>query len=77
MTPRADNKRVYVVRADGSVVASNSSMFFRNRDMNDISPGDTIVVPLEADYVSKLTLWTSVTTIIYNIGVAAAAVASF
>jgi protein involved in polysaccharide export with SLBB domain len=77
MTPRADKKRVYVVRADGSVVAANSSIFFRTRDMNDISPGDTIVVPLEADYVSKLTLWTSITTIIYNIGVAAAAVASF
>ena len=40
-------------------------------------PGDTIVVPLDADYVSKLSLWTSITTIIYNIGVAAAAVASF
>jgi protein involved in polysaccharide export with SLBB domain len=77
MTPRADKKRVYVVRADGSVVAASSSVFFRTKDMNDISPGDTIVVPLEADYVSKLSLWTSITTIIYNIGVAAAAVASF
>lgn len=77
MTSRADRKRIYVVRASGSVIASNSSRFFRNRDKDDMRPGDTIVVPLEADYVSKLTLWTSVTTIIYNIGVAAAAVASF
>ena len=77
MNSRADKKRVYVVRADGSVVAAQSSMFFRTRDLSDIQPGDTIVVPLEADYVSKLTLWTSITTIIYNIGVAAAAVASF
>ena len=77
MTTRADRKRIYVVRADGSVVASSSSFFFRQRDMNNIRPGDTIVVPLEADYMSKLSLWTSITTIIYNIGVAAAAVSSF
>ncbi|MGH8222808.1 MAG: SLBB domain-containing protein [Woeseiaceae bacterium] len=76
-TSRADRKRIYVVRADGSVVAAQSSLFFRNRDMHNIRPGDTIVVPLEADYVSQLTLWTSITTILYNIGVAAAAIASF
>ena len=76
-TALADESRVYVVRADGSVVASRRSLFFRNRNLNDIRPGDTIVVPIEADPVSQLALWTSITSIVYNIGVAAAAVASF
>jgi polysaccharide export outer membrane protein len=77
LTTRADKRRIYVVRADGGVIASNGSRFFRGRGRGDIRPGDTIVVPLDADYISRLSLWTSVTTIIYNIGVAAAAVASF
>jgi protein involved in polysaccharide export with SLBB domain len=73
----ADKKRIYVVRANGSVVADSGSRFFRGRGRNDIQPGDTIVVPLDADRMSKLTLWTNVSTIIFNIGIAAAAAASF
>ena len=42
-----------------------------------IMPGDTVVVPLEADRIRPLTLWTSVTQILYNIAVAVAAVNSF
>jgi polysaccharide export outer membrane protein len=77
LTSRADKRRIYVVRANGGVITSSGSRFFRGRNGGDIRPGDTIVVPLDADYISRLSLWTSVTTIIYNIGVAAAAVASF
>jgi protein involved in polysaccharide export with SLBB domain len=77
MTGEADKRRIYVVRADGSVVASQRSMFFRARNTGDIRPGDTIVVPIKPDPVSNLSLWTSITTILYNIGVAAAAVSSF
>lgn len=73
----ADKKRIYIVRADGAVVANSGSRFFRNRGGRDIRPGDTIVVPVDADQIRQLTLWTNVSTIIYNIGVAAAAVASF
>lgn len=76
-TQHADKTRIYIVRADGQVVASSGSRFFRRRDVGDIRPGDTIVVPLDADRMNKLTLWTNVSTIIFNIGVAAAAVASF
>ena len=76
-TPNADEKRIYVVRADGAVVASTRSRFFRRRDTGDIRPGDTIVVPLDADYMSRLTLWTNVSTILFNFAIAAAAVASF
>jgi hypothetical protein len=77
LTSQADRKRIYVVRANGSVVINGRSLFSRRRDLNDIQPGDTIVVPIKADPVSALSFWTSVTTVIYNIGVAAAAVASF
>ncbi len=76
MTADADKRRIYVVRADGSVESSSGSAF-RRKGNSDIYPGDTIVVPLDADRMSKLSLWTNVTTIIYNIGIAAAAVASF
>lgn len=77
ITVNADKKRIYVVRADGAVEPSGRSRFFRNRNGQLLRPGDTIVVPLDADRISKLSLWTNVTTIIYNIGVAAAAVSSF
>jgi len=76
-TKNADKKRIYIVRADGEVVASSGSRFFRGRNVRDIRPGDTIVVPLDADRMNRLTLWTNVSTIIFNIGIAAAAAASF
>ena len=76
LTARADKGRIYVVRANGSVVANESSRWF-GRGGVDIRPGDTIIVPLEADRIRPLTLWTSVTQILYNIAVAVAAVNSF
>ena len=77
MTRNADDKNIYVVRASGAVIASSSSRFFRRSASVDIRPGDTIVVPLDTTRVSKLTLWTSVTTIVYNLAIAVAAVNSF
>lgn len=76
LTARADKERIYVVRANGSVVTSQSSGWFGRGDVV-IRPGDTVVVPLEADRIRPLTLWTSVTQILYNIAVAVAAVNSF
>lgn len=73
-TARADRKRTYVVRADGSVIA-NSSRWFSGGNV-DVRPGDTVVVPLDAEKMRPLPLWTAVTTIIYNLAVAAAAVGS-
>jgi protein involved in polysaccharide export with SLBB domain len=77
LTARADSKRVYVVRANGSVLAGTGSLWFRQGGGQDIRPGDTIVVPLDAARVAPLTLWTSVTQIIYNLAIAVAAVNSF
>lgn len=76
LTARADKERIYVVRANGSVVTRQSSGWFGRGDVV-IRPGDTVVVPLEADRIRPLTLWTSVTQILYNIAVAVAAVKSF
>ncbi len=76
-TQRADGKRIYVVRADGSVVASESPFWFRRGAATRLEPGDTIVVPMDAERMRPLPLWTAVTTIIYNLAVAVAAVNSF
>jgi polysaccharide biosynthesis/export protein len=74
-TQRADRGRIYVVRADGSVVSGSGNSWFSGGV--EIRPGDTIVVPLDAERMRALPLWTAVTTIIYNLAVAVAAVNSF
>jgi polysaccharide biosynthesis/export protein len=75
-TRRADGDHVYVVRADGSVVANVGSRWFMH-DPGVIKPGDTVVVPLNAEHIPALPFWQSVTQIIYNVAIAAAAVHSF
>jgi protein involved in polysaccharide export with SLBB domain len=72
-TQKADDKRIYVVRANGSVETGSGSRWFRST--GSIQPGDTIVVPLDAERMRPLPLWTAVTTIIFNLAVAVAAVA--
>ncbi len=75
-TQNADKGRIYVVRANGSVVSGQSSGWFKGAD-GGIRPGDTIVVPLDAQRMRPLPMWTSITTIIYNLAVAVAAINSF
>ena len=75
LTPRADDDRVYVVRADGSVVTRGGGAWFN--DSVDIHTGDTIVAPLDTERMRPLPLWQAVTTIIYNLAISAAAVSSF
>ena len=71
-TQKADDRRIYVVRANGSVETGSGSRWFRNA--GSIQPGDTIVVPLDAERMRPLPLWTAVTTIIFNLAVAVAAI---
>jgi polysaccharide biosynthesis/export protein len=75
-TQRADGRRVFVIRANGEVVGGSSNAWFSN-GAQQIQPGDTVIVPLNAQQVKPLTLWTSVTQILFNIAVAVAAVNSF
>ncbi len=70
---RADEDRVYVIRADGSVMLpQNNSWFSVTKDQ--LSPGDTIVVPLDTEYKDSLNLWSQVTQIFYQSAVAIAAI---
>jgi protein involved in polysaccharide export with SLBB domain len=75
LTRQADKRHMYVVRASGSVVTTNGGGMFR-RSSTGVLPGDTIVVPLNTDRMPQLALWQSVTQILYNIAIAAAAVHS-
>lgn len=76
-TRKADKRRIYVVRADGSVIANGSRGWFARGSQVGINPGDTVVVPLDTERMPTLPLWQAVTQIIYNIAIAAAAVKSF
>lgn len=75
LTPRADDDRIYVVRADGSVVTRSGMAWFNGNV--DVHAGDTIVAPLDTERMRPLPLWQAVTQIIYNLAIAAAAVNSF
>lgn len=75
LTNRADSGRVYVVRADGSVVTGKSGWFDRRAKL-DIQPGDTIVVPMDTERLPPLPFWQAVTGILYNAAVAVAAISS-
>jgi len=74
-TQRADTKRTYVVRANGEVVIQSGSRWFGRESSSGMKPGDAIVVPLKLD--QPLARWSAITTIIYNMALAAAAVHSF
>lgn len=66
---QADTDRIYIVRADGSVMLPNNSFWFSRKD-KPLAPGDTIVVPIDTDYLDGLSTLTSATQILYQIGVA-------
>jgi polysaccharide biosynthesis/export protein len=77
VTHRADRSKIYIVRASGSVIASNEgNRWFEHGDSVPIKPGDTIVVPLDTEHIPALPLWTQVTQILYNIAIAVLAVRS-
>jgi protein involved in polysaccharide export with SLBB domain len=69
LTANADGKRAYIVRANGSVSPVKPGFWSRSAK---VYAGDTIVVPLDADRVNKVKLWTDVTQILYQLSLAAA-----
>lgn len=71
---RADTDRTYIISANGSIKMMNSGNWFTSDADDNLAPGDTIVVPLNAEYMNNLALWSSVTSIIYNSAVAVAAI---
>ena len=74
LTSEADRNHIYVVRADGSVVTGGHSSFWFSHSGTQIKPGDTIVVPINAEKMLPLPFWQAVTGILYNVAIAAAAV---
>jgi len=76
VTRRADRGKIYIVRASGSVIATEGSRWFQHGGNVAIKPGDTIVVPLDTEHIPALPLWTQVTQILYNIAIAVLAVNS-
>ena len=74
LTRKADKKFIYIVRANGEVVPRKHSRWPGRRKSMNIRPGDTIVVPLEINPLRPLTLWTSVTQMLYQSAIAVAAV---
>jgi protein involved in polysaccharide export with SLBB domain len=76
---RADKGDVYIVKAGGEVIMPKRGLFKFRSAKNSISPGDTIVVPLDADdtVLRGIPLLSEVSTIIYQLSLGAAAVKSF
>lgn len=75
---KADEDRIYIIKANGSVELpnDNGSWFAVNQIGGQLAPGDTIVVPLDSQHLDSLTLWSTATQIIYQLGLAAASIAT-
>ena len=72
---RADESRIYIISANGRIKMMSGANWFSSNESN-LRPGDTIVVPLDAEYMNNLELWTNVTGIIYNSAVAIASISN-
>lgn len=77
----ADEKKTYIIRANGAVYVperSREGFWFGGNDNNSegILPGDTIVVPFDTDNVDNMTIWANATQIVYQLAVAVAAIGS-
>lgn len=73
---RADGERIYIIKASGLVEIPDESSWFAVNDNIQLEAGDTIVVPLDSEYVDNLTLWSTATQILYQMGIAVAAISS-
>ncbi|KAA1164525.1 SLBB domain-containing protein [Pseudoalteromonas fuliginea] len=71
---RAAEDRIYIIKANGSVKIPNTGGWFAANNAEQLEPGDTIVIPMDAGHMDKLTLWSTATQIMYQLGVAVAAI---
>jgi len=76
---RADKNDVYIVKAGGEIIMPKRGLFKFRSANNTISPGDTIVVPLDTDdtRIRGIPLLAEVSTIVYQLSLGAAAIKSF
>ncbi len=77
-TQNADEKRIFVIKSNGSVLTKGSVGWFSGqKNQNKIQAGDVIVVPINLQKGKWLDTLTSSTQIVYQLAVTAAAVNSF
>ena len=75
LTNKEDEERIYIIKANGGVQIPETSSWFASNS-ETLEPGDTIVVPLDADKVDEVILWRDMSQIFYQIALGAAAVGS-
>ncbi|WP_046004792.1 SLBB domain-containing protein [Pseudoalteromonas rubra] len=73
---RADEDKVYVIKANGEVQIPNRGSWFAVNNRVELEAGDTIVVPMDSSHMDNLTLWSTATQIFYQLGVGIAAIAA-
>lgn len=76
-TSKADEDKVFTVRANGAVVTKRGSGWFARGGRGALRPGDVVVVPIDLKHGRVLENMANATQIIYQLAVAAAAVNSF
>ena len=74
-TEKADEDRIYIIKANGSVSIPTDSSWFSGSSMG-VDPGDTIVVPLDADTIDQVVFWRDASQIFYQVALGAVAVGS-
>jgi polysaccharide export outer membrane protein len=75
LTQRSDVDRTYIIKANGQVVAYDSSRWFFERE-TALGTGDTIVVPFDVEPVDYLVTWSSVSQILFNLATSVLAIES-
>jgi protein involved in polysaccharide export with SLBB domain len=75
MTEKADDERIYIIKANGGVEIPQASNWFASASTG-LAPGDTIVVPLDEDKANQIILWRDLSQIFYQVALGAAAVGS-
>lgn len=76
ITDRGDEEAIYVVRANGAISTLDRSWIRFDPANTQLQPGDTIVVPVNAEYRDTMTFWQQVTAIAYQTGITISAIAN-
>jgi protein involved in polysaccharide export with SLBB domain len=75
LSNKADAERIYIIKANGGVHVPESSNWFASNSQT-LEPGDTIVVPLDAEKIDEVILWRDMSQIFYQIALGVVAVGS-
>jgi len=74
-TKNADNREIYLLRADGSTISRRQSTWFSSSFNNtELMPGDTVIVPEDLERTSWAKVLKDWTQILYQFGLGAAAI---